>query len=753
MKFIRPTAAQASLAQALRFDLLPAGGAIALSGDLDVLGLEGWEMRGGRNLFAHLMERGHEPVARKVQHHLKVARQRATRIAFTTRGVTWREDNGVLLAWSLEPVLGDERMACEVQLRRKPAAETARADLLAGCLERVNDLIIVTEADELDQPGPAIVYVNRAFEKRTGYTAAEVVGRSPRFLQGPGTDPAVRQRMRRALEAVIPLRVEVRNYTKSGEAFWIESELAPVLDSNGWVTHWVAVQRDITERKVADEAIEVGRARLETAQQLGHLGEWEMSPDGARVAVSSRLELMLGLDAGAFPRDRAGWVARVAPEEREAFDAALAALRDTGEEMCSEIRVGAADGTWRWWRVLGGVRRDEAGQVNLLSGTAQDVTEAHELQQDLENVFVLAFDLISILGRDGVFRQVNPSFTRVLGHAPESLVGRAVIEFVHPDDRDSMASELGRVAVGGTLVSHVARMRAAGGSWHVLQWTAVPDLARGMVYAVARDITGQVGSHDRREEGGTWSEAAWDGMPDGCLAVDRGWRVVRANRGAAGLLRQPAAGLTGRDWWAIHPEPVAAGLRAEAEQAMRGGVPATWEAAWGKAGTWLEVRLVPGAGGALLFVRDVTQRRRRDRALRESEERLRQAVETSHDLVWRADATGRLTFAGGATERVCGRCPAELVGRTVWELVAPGDVDRVKRELGEAAGRGADFVELEHELACPGAEPVPVRVRVAFQRDALGRLVWMGGTSRDSACFDKAAAGRVSQAPRVVAGV
>lgn len=127
--------------------------------------------------------------------------------------------------------------------------------LLENCISRINDIVIVTEADLLDEPGPRIVLVNDAFVRRTGYSREEVIGKSPRFLQGPETQRESLDRIRKALTERSPVRTEVINYTKSGEKMWLEIDIVPVSDRTGVLKHMIAVERDITERKQAEEGV------------------------------------------------------------------------------------------------------------------------------------------------------------------------------------------------------------------------------------------------------------------------------------------------------------------------------------------------------------------------------------------------------------------------------------------------------------------------------------------------------------------
>jgi diguanylate cyclase (GGDEF)-like protein/PAS domain S-box-containing protein len=128
--------------------------------------------------------------------------------------------------------------------------------LLEGSIARLNDIVIITEAAPFRAPGPRIVFVNEAFERRTGYTRDEVIGHSPRFLQGPDTQRAQLDRIRAALEQWERVRVDLINYTKAGEPYWVDLDVSPVWDDARRLTHWVAVGRDITERKRDEEKIQ-----------------------------------------------------------------------------------------------------------------------------------------------------------------------------------------------------------------------------------------------------------------------------------------------------------------------------------------------------------------------------------------------------------------------------------------------------------------------------------------------------------------
>lgn len=127
--------------------------------------------------------------------------------------------------------------------------------LLASVVHFTQDSIIVTTKD-LDPPGPEIVYVNPGFTRMTGYSPEDVLGKTPRILQGPKTDQAVTRKLRATLDAGEVFYGQAINYRKDGSEFWNEWHIEPIKDESGNLTHYIAIQHDITERKKSEQAIE-----------------------------------------------------------------------------------------------------------------------------------------------------------------------------------------------------------------------------------------------------------------------------------------------------------------------------------------------------------------------------------------------------------------------------------------------------------------------------------------------------------------
>jgi len=114
-------------------------------------------------------------------------------------------------------------------------------------VEYAQDVILVTKAHPIDEPGPEIVYANKAFEELTGYSQSEVIGKTPRLLQSSGTDDEAKRKIRQGLKQQLPVRVTIRNYSKFGKEYWLDLSILPLRNDQSVVTHFVAIQRDVTE--------------------------------------------------------------------------------------------------------------------------------------------------------------------------------------------------------------------------------------------------------------------------------------------------------------------------------------------------------------------------------------------------------------------------------------------------------------------------------------------------------------------------
>lgn len=156
--------------------------------------------------------------------------------------------------------------------KRKRIEEQLR--LLESVVVNAKDAILITDAEPIDHLEPKILYANAAFTRMTGYECEEILGKSPCFLEGAKTDRLALEKIRAGLSKWEPTCVELINYRKDGSEFWTEISLVPIADETGNYTHWVAIRRDISDRKRQEaeyqmllSAEQAARSAAETANQ------------------------------------------------------------------------------------------------------------------------------------------------------------------------------------------------------------------------------------------------------------------------------------------------------------------------------------------------------------------------------------------------------------------------------------------------------------------------------------------------------
>ncbi len=156
----------------------------------------------------------------------------------------------------------DDQQCMQQQLRDSLAALRLRDRALGA----ISQGVMITDAQR------KITYANAAFESMSGYSEAEMLGQSCSLLQGPETNPQTVQAIRHALAALKPFHGELLNYRKDGEPFWNDLSIMPVFDANGEPTQFVGVQRDITERKQAEQTRNSLETQLREAQKMEAIG-------------------------------------------------------------------------------------------------------------------------------------------------------------------------------------------------------------------------------------------------------------------------------------------------------------------------------------------------------------------------------------------------------------------------------------------------------------------------------------------------
>ncbi len=153
----------------------------------------------------------------------------------------------------LQRLEGSLKVQGDVSSALRSANEELR--LISAVVAQLNDIVMISKTAVNPGEESRIVFVNHAFERRTGYRSTDVIGADPKILHGINTQKDELERISRAMEMRESIRTELINYTSSGEEFWLEENIQVLTGSDDGFTHHVTVGRDITERKKANADI------------------------------------------------------------------------------------------------------------------------------------------------------------------------------------------------------------------------------------------------------------------------------------------------------------------------------------------------------------------------------------------------------------------------------------------------------------------------------------------------------------------
>ncbi|WP_161604501.1 PAS domain S-box protein [Roseiconus nitratireducens] len=323
--------------------------------------------------------------------------------------------------------LGQSLVGSETMLNR--SIEHVR--LLTEAVAHLGEGILITN-DDLDWPGPQIVFVNDALCRITGYTSEELIGQSPRILQGDATDRDTLERIKSELAAGRSVLFELANYRKDGTPYDAELFITPLFDSDGRRTNFVAIHRDITKRKQSEEGLrrehELSEGIIASSQHIIVL----LDTEGRIKRFNPYLEELAGWQlAEVRGRD---WFEVFVPERerrsaRGLFDRSLRGERTRGE-VNSIVAKDGRELRIEWYDAP---LTSADGEFNGLLCTGQDVTERlqdqqalREREERLQAVLNTAADAIINIDRDGVITDVNPATERLFGYTEQELIGQNI---------------------------------------------------------------------------------------------------------------------------------------------------------------------------------------------------------------------------------------------------------------------------------------------------------------------------------------
>lgn len=251
-----------------------------------------------------------------------------------------------------------------------------RGRLFEAVVEQSYNSVLITDAVPSPE-GPRIVYANPAFCRMTGYAPNELIGQSPRMLQGPRTDREVTAVLRTCIREGRPFKGATYNYRKDGQEYVVEWSVSPVRDAAGVVTHFVSVQHDITERLAAER----DRAMLVQALDEANASIVITDCEGVIVFVNRGFSQLTGYTA----EDALGRTPRLlsSGQHDEAFYARLWRELRAGKPFRETFVNRRKDGSLFYAEQSIAPVRDNTGRITHYISVSKDMTERVRLEREL----------------------------------------------------------------------------------------------------------------------------------------------------------------------------------------------------------------------------------------------------------------------------------------------------------------------------------------------------------------------------------
>ena len=586
-------------------------------------------------------------------------------------------------------LIEDGRLVCTVRDETERRARERELELNERAMDEATVSIQITDPSQPENP---LVYVNDGFERLTGYTREEALGRNPWFLQGEETDPEKVTQLREAVAAEEPVSLELRNERKDGTPYWAHLSLTPVTDESGAVQHYIGIQQDVTERKARERQTEKTVEVLERVYEVttDPALSFEEKVDGLLAAGNEYLGLPLAFLTQIESGDSHAAGTQTILEARGAHDllqpgescplpqsycrktiedSALTAITEAAAEGWAgdpayntfgleTYIAGAVDAGGDTYGTLCFAAREprtteftetERSFVNLLRrwvGYELDRrTTREELRQERERLELTLSGTDTGLAEWDIRTDAvewNDTLTELLGLDVDS---RAAFEAaVHPDDRDRVRTELQTaVETGDPWVSEL-RVTDGDGTVRWVGTRGVPtydDEGEPVrLLATATDITDRKQVEREREENERRYRSLAENIPNGAvLSFD----AALEYRLAAGELLSEfglePADISGQAVGTLFPGADAGDELVSRFRAALEGERTNRRVELGD--RTLRVHIVPvdDDGGpaedrGLVLAQDVTEEARRERELSEERERFRLLTESVEEYAF-----------------------------------------------------------------------------------------------------------------------
>lgn len=280
-----------------------------------------------------------------------------------------------------------ERELREAESRRERKRAEDQINYHARLLRRINDAVIATD-DQF-----RITAWNRAAERIYGWTAAEVMGRSVDEILRSGFSDEQQAEAQELLKEESSFRSERIHSKKNGQPVYVEENTIALTDQRGKITGYVSVNRDITERRQAEEALRENERLLSESQRIGHVGSWSYNLSTNSLQYSDEMYRLLDVSPRGFPHSSEAFLNLIHPLDHPAAVQWMQAIRTGRQPSELAFRIFRKNGELRHLQCRGAITFDSTGKPVRFIGMAQDITERKlaeiQIRQQIERLTAL----------------------------------------------------------------------------------------------------------------------------------------------------------------------------------------------------------------------------------------------------------------------------------------------------------------------------------------------------------------------------
>ncbi len=300
---------------------------------------------------------------------------------------------------------GREVIQCNIRDNTTRNAHDIKTRLIKRAIGSIVEGVLICDVNKPDYP---CIYTNAGFEEMTGHSFEEVEGRDFLFLNGKETNSQTVEEIKYALENGKIFRGEILNYKRDGNLFWNDLRISPVFDKRGKLTNFVAVLRDITERRNAEEWLKISEARFRLLCDSAPLGVFLADKFGDFLYVNHYLQKvsMLSFDECL----NFGWEKVIHPEDRYRVLKEWKTAAANGKECSQQYRYLPVDGITRWVKVRTVPNYSAEGHLISHVGTVEDITERKNAEDSLNLAEIKYRNIVESLPAIIYLTEPNPPY-------------------------------------------------------------------------------------------------------------------------------------------------------------------------------------------------------------------------------------------------------------------------------------------------------------------------------------------------------